>query len=446
MRKTLLLLLLCSTVKLHAQNNTVSSGGQPSGSGYQSKPATSLPDWAKQFPCLSGVVALGQGDVATIFDEKNKIPVELYKDGKAKDLSGYMGTWACDGNQLTINMTRTIFNQNKVTSGFSSDKGAFYNKCDQSTFPDCLKGFNWDGNFCNYSSSAYDVEKNKYTVVYYNNPTKTSTGVDAFYCTVIKQGLQPFPGQYLCSGTLPQIYSQFGVLEAANEGVRREIPSVTQSDMENIPGLLMFDNSGQHLTSIDIPKLNQVVAEILDLISNQYQGLDIGYLILFLQKAEKLANYDGLTEESKLLRGALDRFENALTIIKNKNPNYTPTVNPTSQELKFFSKQVKNVSYLKNNFTIYRKKYQVDGSEDCKECLEAYLVKINLGYLLDVNTVPLGANHLSEVDLIEIIKSCRNNMRYVQGKLGKNKKYAKAINFLGKESPSRGGIDFSSED
>jgi hypothetical protein len=33
MRKTLLLLLLCSTVKLHAQNNTVSSGGQASGTG-----------------------------------------------------------------------------------------------------------------------------------------------------------------------------------------------------------------------------------------------------------------------------------------------------------------------------------------------------------------------------------------------------------------------------
>jgi hypothetical protein len=33
MRKTLLLLLLCSTIKLHAQNNTVSSGGQASGTG-----------------------------------------------------------------------------------------------------------------------------------------------------------------------------------------------------------------------------------------------------------------------------------------------------------------------------------------------------------------------------------------------------------------------------
>jgi hypothetical protein len=33
MRKTLLLLLICSTVKLHAQNNIVSSGGQASGTG-----------------------------------------------------------------------------------------------------------------------------------------------------------------------------------------------------------------------------------------------------------------------------------------------------------------------------------------------------------------------------------------------------------------------------
>jgi hypothetical protein len=33
MRKTLLLLLLCSTVKLYAQSNTVSSGGQASGTG-----------------------------------------------------------------------------------------------------------------------------------------------------------------------------------------------------------------------------------------------------------------------------------------------------------------------------------------------------------------------------------------------------------------------------
>ena len=433
-----------------------------SGTGNQSKPVTTLPEWTKQFPCLLGGVALGQGDVATIFDKKNNVPVELYKDFKAKDTSGYMGTWSCDGDKLTVEMTSTKYTQNKDGGG---DKGSSGKKCDQSAFPDCVQGFKWDANSCTYRSSAYDDAKTKYTVAYYNTPAKTSTGVDGNYCVVFKGNTEPSPGQYLCSETLPQIYSKFGVLEAVDEGIRRAIPSVDQAkllaDMKSIPDFLQYNAAGTNLTGIKLPVLEQIVQDIQDLIFKGYQGLDIGYLISFLQQVERFANGEGLTEQSKIVSGALDRINNAITNFKSKDPKYNPVTNPSPQDLKNYREEVIKVEYLKD-LKVYKKKLQGREAlganvaqsteyqqgqgyrpEDCKKYLETYLVSKNLGYLVGVNTTPAGGDDLSEQDLIEVIKACRTNQTYKKGFLGKNSKYAKAVDFIGQESPARGGINFN---
>lgn len=439
--------------------STISS----TGSGTQPKPATALPEWANQFPCLGGGVALGQGDVVTIFDKKNNVPVELYKDGNAKDTSGYMGTWECDGGMLTVSMNSKKYSQNNVGSG-PSVGGSSGKKCDQSAFPDCVQSFKFDPNTCTYRSSAYDGEKNEYTVAYYNNPARTSTGVEGYYCVVFKPGSAPSAGQYLCSKVLPQIYSQFGVLEAVDQGIRRAIPSVDQAkllaDMKSIPNFLQYDASGTNLIDIDLPVLEQIVQDIQNLINQGYQGLDIGYLISFLQKVERFANGTGLTEQREIVTDALTRINGTITTFKSKDSNYNPVTNPS--DLKNYNEKVIKVSYLKDNFKVYKKKLQgredlganVGRSnlyqqskgyrpEDCKKYLETYLVKKNLGYMVGINTTPAGGDELEVEDLIEVIKACRTNQIYKKGILGNNRKYAEAVDFLGKESPERGGINFN---